>query len=184
MPRLLTPVPASIAALTAALALTDLGSWLGEDSLVGGVCDEIAHECTGVLVLWAFGRRASLGVFIGVVVASIAIDLDHVPALLGFDGVTAGTPRPYTHSLVTIAVLSVALLVVRHRRDLLVGAVLGIAVHLWRDLGEPGTAVSLLWPFSYRPFSISHAIYLATMAAVVALNSRRCWSASQTRRVR
>jgi branched-subunit amino acid transport protein AzlD len=176
--RLLLPTPLRLAVLTATLAVSDLGNQLSGGSVVaGGVSDEIAHECTGVLVLWALGRRATRRLLVGVLVGSVLIDVDHVPDYLGFNGLTADTQRPYTHSLLTIAALIVGALLVRSRRDLLLGLTLGTAVHLWRDLSESGAGVSLLWPFSVHSDALPHASYVGIMAVVVAVDAWLCWIA-------
>ena len=68
--------------------------------------DEPAHLATGLVFVLALltlarSRRAPLSFLAAAVVASVAIDLDHLPGLLGWHGLTQGTPRPYTHSLAT-----------------------------------------------------------------------------------
>ena len=50
-------------------------------------------------------------------ISSVAIDLDHIPGRLSVGWLTAGTPRPYTHSLLTIAVVLVSAWVLRRRRE-------------------------------------------------------------------
>ena len=106
--------------------------------------------------------------------ASVLIDMDHVPGRLGVDVLTAGTPRPYTHSLLTIAVVLVGALLWRRRRDVLLGVALGLGIHFLRDLAEPGSGVALLWPFSDRSFNVPHASYVVAMLAVVAVDAYRC----------
>ena len=104
-------------------------------------------------------------------IGSVAIDVDHIPQYLGYYFLTAGTPRPYTHSLLTIAVLlSIAFaLVIRRHRLLFLGLALGVALHFFRDLAEGnGNGVALLWPFTDHAFSYPHSTYLALMACVVA----------------
>jgi hypothetical protein len=169
--RLRAPTPLALAIVTVTLAVSDLGNQLTGGSLVFGVSDELAHECTGILVLWLLGRRATSRFLAGMMIGSVAIDLDHVPGYLGFNGLTAATPRPYPHSLLTIAALVAGILLARRRRDLLIGLTLGTAIHLWRDLAESGAGVSLLWPFSDHSFTLSHASYVAVMAAVVAIDA-------------
>jgi inner membrane protein len=109
----------------------------------------------------------------GALAASVAIDVDHVPGELGAGWLTAGTPRPYTHSLLTVALVLVAALAWRRRRVLMLGVAFGLALHLWRDMSETGNGVALFWPFSYRSVRLSHAGYLAVMALVVALGAHR-----------
>jgi hypothetical protein len=150
------------------LALTDAGSQLAGDTLLpGGPFDECAHLCTCLLVFWALGRPASQRFLASALLASVAIDIDHVPARLGSDWLTAGTPRPYTHSLLTIGVVLVGAVGWRRGRAALLGVAFGLAVHFWRDLSETGSGVALLWPWSDRSFQLPHVAYLAAMAAIV-----------------
>lgn len=139
----------------------------------GGPLDETAHLLTTLLALWAIGPNPSRRFMASALVASVAIDLDHVPGELGADWLTAGTPRPYTHSLLTLAAVLGAALAWRRRRELLLGVALGLALHLWRDTSETGNGVSLLWPFSYSAVRLSHAGYLAVMGLVVAVAAYR-----------
>jgi inner membrane protein len=152
----------------------------GDSAWPGGPLDETAHLLTALLVLWALGRRATERVGLAALIASVAIDLDHVPDRLGAGWITAGTPRPYTHSLLTVALILSAALVRRRRAELLIGLALGTAIHLWRDLAETGSGVSLLWPFSYQSFSLPHATYVAAIVAVAIVASLRPSGAERT----
>jgi membrane-bound metal-dependent hydrolase YbcI (DUF457 family) len=127
------------------------------------------------LVLWALGRTACRRFLIPALIASVAIDLDHVPGQLGAHWLTAGTPRPYTHSLLTIVVVLGVALVGRRRRDVALGIALGLAIHFFRDLSEPGSGVALLWPWSDHSFSLPHGSYVASMALVVLFDASRVW---------
>jgi len=138
--------------------------WLGE-----GPVDEIAHLLTGALVLAALRGVVDRRFAIGLLVMSVLIDVDHVPGLLGLDWITRGTDRPYTHSLLTIAVVGLAAIGWRGRRSLLLGALLGIGAHLARDLSESASGVPLAWPLSLRSFTLPHWIYLLAMSAVIAV---------------
>jgi inner membrane protein len=112
-------------------------------------------------------------------IASVAIDLDHIPGRLGADWLTAGTPRPYTHSLLTIAVVVAIALLWRRRRDLMLGLAIGLAIHFWRDTMEGDTGVSLLWPISNRPFQYPHDVYLGATAVFVLIGAARCLAGKQ-----
>jgi membrane-bound metal-dependent hydrolase YbcI (DUF457 family) len=167
--------PGALGAAALGLAACDRGSQLAGDSFFpGGPLDELAHLSTTLLVIWALGRSGGTRFLVPALFASVLIDVDHVPGRLGFTWLTAGTPRPYTHSLLTIAALSVGALLWRRRRDVLLGVALGIAIHFWRDLAEPGSGVALLWPFSYHSFSLPHAGYGIAMVAIVAVDAYRC----------
>ena len=92
--------------------------------LAGGALDEVAHLATGALGLLALSCfiDAPRRFYMAGLIASVAIDLDHIPMHLG-----VGNPnqRPATHSLATILVVVVAAaLNCRHR------AVLGAATRL------------------------------------------------------
>jgi inner membrane protein len=176
----LTPAKLTIASL--GLALFDWGDQIAGVSLFpGGALDECAHVLTTVLILWALGPRVWQRFLVPAVIASVAIDLDHVPGQLGMNWLTAGTPRPYTHSLLTIALVLAAALLVRPRRDALLGVALGLASHFFRDLAEPGTGVALLWPWSYHSFSLPHATYVLIMATVVLAGALRLFAPRRRR---
>lgn len=141
----------------------------GEGWLREGPVDELAHLLTGALVLAALRGVVDRRFAIGLLVASVLIDVDHVPGLLGLDWITRGTDRPYTHSLLTIAVVGLVAVVWRGRRSLLLGALLGIGAHLARDLSESASGVPLAWPLSLRSFTLPHWSYLVAMSAVLAV---------------
>ncbi len=153
----------------------------GASFIPGGPLDETAHLLTMLIVLWALGDRVLTRFGPAALVASVAIDLDHVPQYLGAEFLTRGTPRPYTHSLLTVAVVLVLATPWRRRRDVLLGIALGLVVHFWRDLSEPGSGVALLWPFSDHSFSLAPASYLVIMAMLVALAAWKCWARRSVR---
>jgi inner membrane protein len=169
---LLELAPATLTVAAVGLAGADWGTQLAGSSLVpGGPLDEIAHLLTTLLVFWALGSRARERFLMPALVASVAIDLDHIPGRLGADWLSAGTPRPYTHSLLTIVVVLAVAALWRRRRDVLLGVAIGLAIHFWRDMAEGGSGVSLLWPISYHSFQYSHGVYVAVMAAFVLLDT-------------
>jgi hypothetical protein len=141
----------------------------GEGWLREGPVDELAHLLTGALVLAALRGVVDRRFAIGLLVASVLIDVDHVPGLLGLDWITRGTDRPYTHSLLTIVVVGLAAVVWRGRRSLLLGALLGIGAHLARDLSESASGVPLAWPLSLHSFTLPHWTYLLAMSAILAV---------------
>jgi inner membrane protein len=139
------------------------------DFLLFGFVDWIGHLATGVVLitrLWPPRRMAA-----AILVFSVVLDVDHLPLELGTDVLTAGTPRPYTHGLLTIlVVLGAAGLL---RSQVLLGAAIGLAGHLFRDLGT-GDGVPLLWPLSDAGASVPFALYIGVLtglAAVAALRS-------------
>lgn len=173
--------PARLAVGVLALAAADWGTQVaGASAVPGGPLDEVAHALTTLLIFWAVGRRVSQPLLVPALIASVAIDLDHIPDRLGVSWLTSGTPRPYTHSLMTILVLLGAAALSRPRRFVLAGIAAGLAIHFWRDMSEHGSGVSLLWPESYRVFSFPHAYYVLVMFAVVGVDALRCRAGRRT----
>lgn len=170
----LTPRGLCIAALV--LLVADWGSQLAGDSVFpGGPLDEAAHLMTTLLALWMLGPRVCERYLFPALVASVAIDADHIPDRLGLDFLTQGTPRPYTHSLLTVLVVLAAAALWRRPRRVLIGVAIGLGLHFFRDLGEPGSGVPLLWPLSRHGFAYPHWIYVVTMAAVVLADAVRLY---------
>ena len=147
--RHLRPSPRLLVAVTVVFGLADWASRVAGDSVVpGGPLDETAHLLTTLIVLWALGRRICDRFLVPALVASVAIDVDHVPGALGDDVLTRGTPR-------------------RSRRDVLLGVAIGLTIHFWRDMAESDTGVSLAWPVSDHRYVLSHTGYLLAMAVFV-----------------
>ncbi len=149
---------------------------VGGDGLQAGVLDETAHLLTGFLLLAALFRRASRPFALGLLVASVAIDVDHIPQHLGTDIITAGTARPYSHSLLTVVVL-LALALHRRWRTCLLGAAVGLLGHFGRDMCENNAGVPLLWPFTDHSYTAPPAAYfvvigLLTLTAVLRASAR------------
>jgi LexA-binding, inner membrane-associated putative hydrolase len=176
--RRLARSPATLTVAVVILAGADWGTRLAGDTLFpGGPLDEGAHLLTTLLVFWALGSRARERLLVPAIIASVAIDIDHIPDRLGVDWLTVGTPRPYTHSLLTIVVMLAIAALWRGRRDVLLGVAIGLGIHFFRDMGEGDSGVSLLWPLSDHSFQYPHGVYVAVMAALVlidaALRARR-----------
>jgi inner membrane protein len=164
-----TPTTANIVVVALVLAAADGAYRLAGDSLFpGALFDETAHLLTALLILWTLGQTLRERLLVGVLLASVLIDLDHVPQRLGVDWLTAGTPRPYTHSLLSIALLLAAAALWRRRRWLMLALAAGLAVHLWRDMSESSSGVSLLWPFTDHAFRFGHGWYVAAMVLITA----------------
>jgi inner membrane protein len=179
----------SARSLLAVVVVFVLADWayrqVGDSVFPGGPLDELAHLLTTLIVLWALGPRICQRFLIPALVASVAIDLDHVPGELGYDFLTRGTPRPYTHSLLSIVVVLALAALWRLRRDVMLGIAIGLAIHFWRDMAESDAGVSLLWPFSDHSFTLSHSGYLIAMglfAAAAAVRCRRSASVSHRSR--
>ena len=119
------------------------------------------------------GTGADSRIAVPALIASVAIDLDHLPQHLGTQFLTAGTPRPYTHSLLTAAVLALAAATGTRRRVMWLGVLAGLLVHFWRDLSEPGAGVSLLWPFFKLALTLPHWSYILVMVVLVGVVAGR-----------
>ncbi|HEX3240974.1 MAG TPA: metal-dependent hydrolase [Solirubrobacterales bacterium] len=159
-------------ALIAAIVALD-GLW---ELLVGptgpltyGLVDEPAHLATCVVLLLALaaaaGGRLPLPFVGAALIATVAIDLDHVPGLLGSHLITGALPRPYTHSIASIAVLLALAAVLKRggQRQVALGLAFGISAHLLRDVAT-GPGVPLLWPLSEDVARMPYAIYPAALA--------------------
>ncbi len=135
---------------------------------VEGTLDEPAHVATVVIILAALGWRFGQWFVIGALVGSVAIDLDHIPAYLGADFLTRGTPRPFTHSLTTVLVVVLVALVVRgHWRVVILGFAFGLVGHFFRDMCEPAqSGVALFWPISNAGIRLPYMVYAAVMVAL------------------
>jgi inner membrane protein len=155
----------------AALLIVDDWSYgrAGDSFFPGGPLDEIAHILTALLVLEVLPRRVRDYAPFWVLLGSFAIDVDHIPGYLGHQFLTVGTPRPYTHALLTLVVLLAVGLAWRRGRRALFALSLGVALHFIRDLAEGGGAgVSLLWPLSDHGFRYPHSAYVALVLVVTA----------------
>jgi inner membrane protein len=171
-------------ALVGAIFALDLLWSLLEGStgvLAYGLVDEPAHLATCVVALLAIvaltAARPPARFVAAALIASVAIDFDHLPGYLGSHAMTGSLPRPYTHSLLTVAVLLALGIALkqRDRRQVALGVAFGISAHLLRDLAT-GPGVSLLWPFSDTAVTIPYAVYaggLLLAVAGVAFTARR-----------
>ena len=122
--------------------------------LASGALDEGAHLATGALGLLALSCFIDVPrrFYVAGLIASVAIDLDHIPFYLGF-----GNPyqRPVTHSLATVAVVVVAAAASRRHRAVLAGAATGLLIHFARDIAEGPPGVRMLWPLSNTAWTAS-----------------------------
>jgi len=137
-----------------------------------GLLDEPAHLATGVLVTAAVAGVVgglSRSVWVAAALSTVLIDADHLPAALGSQLLTEGTPRPYTHSVTTVVVIAVAALAVRRRPvgAVLAGCAVGVTAHLVRDVGT--APVALWWPLSDSGVSMPYAVYAAVLVAAAAV---------------
>ena len=133
-----------------------------------GPLDEVAHLATaslGLLVLACFidvPRRF----YVAALVASVAIDLDHIPLYLGLLGDKA--QRPVTHSLATVIVSAAAAAVSSRHRAVLAGAATGLVLHFARDVAEGPPGVRMLWPLQETAWNASFWWFLGMIVAFTA----------------
>lgn len=169
-------VPASRVALAVALILVSdaLMPESGEPIWLAGSLDEIAHLANGVVVLGAFGPGVDRRLACGLIAASVLIDIDHVPQHRGAGWLTAGTARPYPHSLLSLMGSLAAFLALRRSAaragasSTALGVLIGLSAHFLRDLAVPDTGMPLLWPIKNRAFSIRRRFYVASLAGALA----------------
>jgi inner membrane protein len=123
-------------------------------------------------VLAALPLRLARAALLAALAASVLIDVDHLPGVLGSDALIGDAPRPYSHSLLTpTLLLAVGALARGVVRLVALGAAAGVALHLVRDLaGPPGVALD--WPLSSESVSYPVALYLALMVAA----ALRAWT--------
>jgi membrane-bound metal-dependent hydrolase YbcI (DUF457 family) len=148
-------------------------------TLALGLLDEPAHLATTLVVLLApaFGlaRRIELPELwfaAGALIAGNAIDVDHIPLLLGSDVLSAGTAHPYPHSLATVAALLLLALAVPGRaRRVFTGAATGVLLHLFRDLAT--WRVSLLWPVANVSSHVPYHVYAAVLGVLALIPAVR-----------
>lgn len=140
--------------------------------LAYGLVDEPAHLATCALALIAvaaIGGARPPGRFVAAaLLASVAIDVDHLPGYLGWHGLIGSLPRPYPHGLLFVAVLLGIAAVARRGdvRQISLGVAFGVSAHLLRDLAT-GPGVPLFWPASTAVVAIPYVFFALGLALVV-----------------
>lgn len=138
-------------------------------SVVGnGLLDEVAHLAAAALGLLVLERFVDVlrRFYIAALVASVAIDLDHIPLYLGLLG--NRDQRPITHSLATVIVFVVAAAASRRHRAVLAGAATGLVLHLARDIAEGPPGVRMLWPLQQTAWTASYWWFFGMITAFTA----------------
>ena len=135
--------------------------------------DEPAHLATALLLLIALiavhESPPASGFVLGALVASVVIDLDHLPGYLGWDGLIGDLPRPFTHSLFTVGCLVGAGVVLHaEHRAYALGAAFGVAAHLFRD-SATGPGLPLFWPLSAGTVQVAYVVFVIGLATAVAV---------------
>jgi inner membrane protein len=158
-----------LAAAVLAILTLDLIRSIGWPVLVMGLLDEPAHLLTAWLVLAAipFPRRLRPWALF----AAVAIDLDHIPLFIWDGPVSDEGGRPVSHSLVTVLLLAVAAAVPRWR-TVAAGFAAGVLLHFVRDIAT-STGLPLLWPLRQENVLLPYWVYVATIAALAAVSTRR-----------
>jgi inner membrane protein len=133
-----------------------------------GPVDEVAHLSTatlGLLVLACF-IAAPRRFYVAALIASVAIDVDHIPWYLGLLGNQAG--RPVTHSLSTVAVFVAAAAASRRHRAVLTGVATGLVLHFARDIAEGYPGVRVFWPLQDTSWMVSYRWFLGMIVVLTA----------------
>ena len=133
-----------------------------------GPVDEVAHLATaalGLLVL-ACIIDAPRRFYVAALIASVAIDADHIPLYLGLLGNQA--QRPVTHSLSTVAVFVAAAAASRRYRPVLAGVATGLVLHFARDIAEGYPGVRVFWPLQDTSWMVSYRWFLGMIVVFTA----------------
>jgi inner membrane protein len=171
-------------ALAVAIAVTDHVAHQRQlPFLARGLMDEPCHLATAMIVLGALTRwrgRAPSSRFVWAMLsASVLIDVDHLPLELGSPVLTAGTPRPYTHALWVLVLLTATAAAARRRHQvsgsaragmvagIAAGAALGVAAHFLRDVAT--APIALWWPVSSASVQVPGYWYLAALLVLATL---------------
>jgi inner membrane protein len=175
---------AFLAGITAIITIALIDLWLdaGPRTLwQTGVADETAHLLTAILLLSLLPKALPDRFFAGALVGAVAIDLDHLPLILGSDLLTRETNRPLSHSLLSIMVaLALAAIAPARWRATLLGIGAGFALHFWRDMATSTAGVPLLWPLQKTGFVLPYSVYFASLIACVAvMAARQLWQVAR-----
>jgi LexA-binding, inner membrane-associated putative hydrolase len=175
-------------ALVIAIVTTDLTiAWHGFGFVTRGLVDEPCHLATALVVLGAITRvrgtppKPKFGW--AMLVCSVLIDLDHLPAEFGSSILTAGTPRPYTHALWVVLVLIAGTVAARWWSQrartpraaatalILGGAAWGVSAHFLRDVAT--APMSLWWPVTTAAVQIPYWCYVLALLVIIAIPPAR-----------
>jgi hypothetical protein len=131
-----------------------------------GPVDEVAHLSTAALGLFVLARfiAAPRRFYVAALIASVAIDVDHIPLYLL--GIQAG--RPVTHSLSTVAVFAAAAAASRRHRAVLAGVAAGLVLHFARDIAEGYPGVRVFWPLQDTSWMVSYRWFLGMIVVLTA----------------
>jgi hypothetical protein len=133
-----------------------------------GPVDEVAHLSTAALGLLVLARfiDAPRRFYVAALIASIAIDVDHIPLYLGLLGNQA--QRPVTHSLSTAAVFVAAAAASRRHRAVLAAVATGMVLHFARDIAEGYPGVRVFWPLQDTSWMVGYWWFLGMIVVFTA----------------
>jgi len=133
-----------------------------------GPVDEVAHLSTAALGLLVLARFIDVPrrFYVAALIASVAIDVDHIPLYLGLLGNQA--QRPVTHSLSTVAVFVAAAAASRRHRAVLAGVATGLVLHFARDIAEGYPGVRVFWPLQDTSWMVSYRWFLGMIVVFTA----------------
>jgi membrane-bound metal-dependent hydrolase YbcI (DUF457 family) len=133
-----------------------------------GPLDEVAHLATAALGLLVLARfiDAPRRFYVAALIASVAIDADHIPLYLGLLGNQA--QRPVTHSLSSAAVFVAAAAASRRHRAVLAGVATGLVLHFARDIAEGYPGVRVFWPLQDTSWMVSYRWFLGMIVVFTA----------------
>ena len=176
-----------------AVATDQLTGWHAMSFALRGLLDEPAHLATALAIMGALTRvrRAVPDQRFGwtMLACSVLIDVDHLPAEFGSYVLTNGTPRPYTHALWVVIVLTLAWAAARFFVSwrgrprpatvelILAGAAWGVAAHFVRDIAT--APMSFWWPITKAAVIVPYWWYVAALAVIVAVGPLR-WTPRST----
>lgn len=177
------PRPIAIAAALAVITLVDILPRDELSLLQFGALDEAAHLATVLLVLWSVRLPMPRRLVLAVLLGAVAIDIDHVISISTSFPMQNGAPRPYTHSLLTPAVLViVSLLMPTAIRVGLVGIALGTLGHFLRDIAT-SDGMLLFWPLSSTTVLLPYQLYAVTVVLLAVGSIQRLRAGSVGRAV-
>jgi inner membrane protein len=151
-----------------ALAFDAVDRRIPYDVWTTGPVDEVAHLSTAALGLLVLARfiDAPRRFHIAALIASVAIDMDHIPLYLGLLGNQA--QRPVTHSLSTVAVVVAAAAASRRHRAVLAAVATGMVLHFARDIAEGYPGVRVFWPLQDTSWMVGYWWFLGMIVAFTA----------------